>query len=60
MCVIGYSLAYGDEGLTEGEITFVGRGNYFATGSSPSFWFFGKIDSVWMTFVNSFRRIFQV
>jgi hypothetical protein len=37
---LGYSLAYGSQYTMDGA-TFVGRGDYFALGPSPSFWFFG-------------------
>ncbi|KAL3923136.1 MAG: hypothetical protein SGILL_001828 [Bacillariaceae sp.] len=36
---LGYSLAFGGQD-TEGR-TFVGKGDYFATGPMPSYWFFG-------------------
>jgi Amt family ammonium transporter len=37
--LIGYSIAFGGQD-NEGR-TFVGKGDHFATGPSPSFWFFG-------------------
>ena len=39
--LIGYSLAFGSQD-PDGGRTFVGRGDHFATGPFPSYWFFGK------------------
>jgi Ammonium Transporter Family len=38
--ILGYTLAYGNQYTTPGT-TFVGSGDWFATGPSPSYWFFG-------------------
>jgi Amt family ammonium transporter len=42
--LLGYSLAFGGNRETTGT-TFVGKGDSFASGVDPSFWFFGKSSS---------------